>query len=55
MTIPTDGMVIVRDTVLDPGVYFLPNGITINADGVTLDGSGALITGSNRTGHGVTV
>lgn len=55
MTIPTDGMIIVQDTVLDPGVYFLPHGITIAADGVTLDGNGALITGLSRTGRGVIV
>lgn len=55
MTIPTNGKVITQDTVLDPGVYFLPNGLTIDADDVTLDGNGAVIIGANRTGCGVVV
>jgi len=53
MTIPTDGMIIHQDTVLDPGVYFLPNGISIEADDVTLDGSGATLIGLNRAGIGL--
>ena len=53
--IPTDGMVIRTDTVLAPGVYYLPQGITIAADGVTLDGGGALLIGSDRTGTGIRI
>lgn len=55
MTIPTDGMLIEQDIVFDPGVYFLPNGITIAADGLTVDGNGAMIIGSNRAGRGLTM
>jgi type 1 fimbria pilin len=55
MSVPTDGMVITKDTVLQPGVYHLPNGVTIAADGVTLDGNGALLIGNHRTGVGVRV
>jgi parallel beta-helix repeat protein len=55
MVVPTDGMVITQDTVLEPGVYYLPNGVTIAADGVTLDGNGAILVGNNRTGVGVCV
>jgi parallel beta-helix repeat protein len=50
---PTDGMVIREDTVLAPGVYPLPNGITLEADGITLDGGGAMLVGSDRQGSGL--
>jgi parallel beta-helix repeat protein len=53
--VPTEGMVINTDTVLRPGVYMLPQGITIAADGVTLDGSQALLLGSQRQGRGLTL
>ena len=36
--IPTDGMIITQDTRLAPGVYVLPNGITLDADNITLEG-----------------
>jgi len=42
--IPTDGMVIKSDTVLEPGTYLLPNGISIAASGITLDMNGAIIS-----------
>lgn len=48
-------MYITEDTVLTPGVYYMPNGITINADHVTLDGNGALLIGKMFQGHGVSV
>jgi len=51
---PTDGMVVTEDSTLEPGVYFLPNGITIGADGVNLDCGGAVLVGSNRQGRGIT-
>ena len=35
--IPTNGMQITRDTTLAPGVYELPDGITIAADNVTVE------------------
>jgi len=53
--VPTDGMVITIDTVLRPGVYVLPKGITIAANGVTLDGSNALLLGRERQGRGLTL
>ena len=46
-------MKIAHDTKLLPGVYFLPNGIHIDADDITLDGNGALIIGQNFKGRGV--
>ena len=49
-TRPIDGMRITEDTILQPGVYYLPRGIVIDADNVTLDGSGATIIGKNRQG-----
>jgi parallel beta-helix repeat protein len=55
MVAPTDGMTITENTMLAPGVYVLPHGITIAADHVTLDGSGALILGAGRKGRGVTI
>jgi parallel beta-helix repeat protein len=55
LVIPEDGMVIERDTVLYPGVYYLPNGVFIAEDGVTLDGNGALLIGKDFNGRGVRV
>lgn len=54
MVTPSDGMLITADTVLAPGVHYLPNGLTIAADGVTLDGGGALLVGAG-VGRGVSV
>ncbi|MGE5221594.1 MAG: right-handed parallel beta-helix repeat-containing protein [Omnitrophica WOR_2 bacterium] len=55
MLVPHDGMSITQDAVFQPGVYYLPGGMTIDADGITLDGNGALLIGNNRTGSGVRV
>ncbi|MCS7057054.1 MAG: right-handed parallel beta-helix repeat-containing protein [Thermoflexales bacterium] len=55
LVIPEDGMSITRDTVLRPGVYHLPNGLSIAKDGVTLDGNGALIIGDDFKGRGVSI
>lgn len=55
MTVPSDGMVITKNTVFQFGTYYLPKGISIVADGVTLDGNGALIIGDGRKEHGVSV
>lgn len=38
-----------RDTQLEPKVYLLPEGITIDSDNVTLDGQGATIMGTDKT------
>jgi len=46
---------ITRDTPLEPRVYFMPEGITIDSDNVTLDGQGATIIGTDKTGQGVSV
>ena len=53
--LPEDGMTLTRDTVLQPGVYFLPNGISIDGDDVTLDGNGALLIGEGGQGRGVSM
>lgn len=55
IVIPTDGMTLREDTAFAPGVYYLPNGITIDADGITLDGNGAVLVGSERQGQGIRV
>jgi parallel beta-helix repeat protein len=52
---PTDGMAITQDTVLAPGVYLLPSGITIAADQITIDGNGAVLVGVGRMGCGITI
>ncbi len=54
LVVPTDGMTITQDTVLEPGVYLLPNGIAIGADNITLDCRGATLVGINREGRGIT-
>ncbi len=53
--VPTDGMVLREDTVLAPGIYCLPNGLSISEPGVTLDGNGAILIGADRKGCGVSV
>lgn len=55
LLVPTDGLVIRSDVRLRPGVYVLPEGLTIAADGVTLDGNGATLVGADRQGAGVTI
>lgn len=50
MITPTNGLVITEDTTLAPGVYFLPNGITIASDNLTLDGNGAVLVGQKQQG-----
>lgn len=52
---PTAQMVITEDTRFEPGVYLLPEGITIAANGVTLDGAGAQLIGVNRQGVGLEI
>lgn len=52
---PTNGMIIQSDARLEPGVYYLPDGITIDADAITLDGNGAVIIGDRRNGTGVSI
>jgi parallel beta-helix repeat protein len=44
-----------KDTQLEPQVYFIPEGITIDSDNVTLDGQGAIIIGADKTGQGIRV
>ena len=44
-----NGLRIDRDTQLEPKVYLLPEGITIDADNMTLDGQGATIMGTDKT------
>ena len=48
-----NGIRINKDTRLEPKVYFLPEGITIDSNNVTLDGQGATIMGSDKTGQGI--
>lgn len=56
MTTETKGsLVIHEDTVLQPGIYDLPEGILMEGDNLTLDGNGALLVGMGRNGRGVTV
>jgi parallel beta-helix repeat protein len=50
-----NGLTINRATTLEPKVYLLPEGITIDSDNVTLDGQGATIVGINKTGLGINV
>jgi parallel beta-helix repeat protein len=51
---PTDRMSITKNTTLQPGIYLVPNGITIDADNVTLDCNGAVLIGAKREGRGIT-
>jgi len=40
-----NGITIKQNTKLEPKVYLLADGITIDSDNVTLDGHGAIIMG----------
>lgn len=46
---PTDGMRISEDTRFAPGVYYLPNGLTIGADNITIEGDNTLIVSNAQT------
>ena len=46
---------ITKDTQLEPTIYMLPEGITIDSDNVTLDGRGATIMGTDKTGAGIQI
>jgi parallel beta-helix repeat protein len=48
-----NGLRITNDTQLEPKVYLLPEGITIDADNITLDGQGATILGMDKAGEGI--
>lgn len=50
---PADGMSLVADTRLKPGVYVLPNGLSLDRDGITLDGNGATLVGVGRQNRGI--
>jgi parallel beta-helix repeat protein len=50
-----NGLRIHVDTQLEPRIYVLPEGITIDSNNVTLDGRGATIIGADKTGTGITV
>lgn len=50
-----NGLRINKDTQLEPQVYVLPEGITIDSDHVTLDGRGATILGTDKTSQGISV
>lgn len=52
--IPENGMLVRENTTLEPGVYMLPDGITVDADNITLDCNGAVLIGANREGRAVT-
>ncbi len=52
---PTNGMVITQNTTFVPGVYSLPDGITVGADGITIDGGGVVLVGDGRKGRGVSL
>lgn len=53
--VPNNRMSITANTRLEPGVYLVPDGISIDADDVTLDGNGATLVGVNREGVGINV
>jgi parallel beta-helix repeat protein len=50
-----NGLRIDKDTQLEPQVYSMPEGITIDSDNITLDGQGATIMGIDKTGEGIRV
>ncbi len=55
MITPTDSLYLTENTLLHPGVYYIPNGLIIAEDGITLDGNGALLIGKDHNGYGVSL
>jgi parallel beta-helix repeat protein len=51
--IPADGMVITESVRLEPGIYVLPNGISIGMDHVTVEAKDVLILSPTQTGVGI--
>ncbi|MBI5670089.1 MAG: right-handed parallel beta-helix repeat-containing protein [Chloroflexi bacterium] len=51
--VPTDQMVITEDTMFAPGVYHLPNGLTIGADNIIVAGDDTLIVSAKQEGVGI--
>lgn len=47
--------VVIQDLQLEPRVYFIPEGLTIDADNITLDGRGATLVGTDKMGEGIRV
>src|SRR5574342_613030 len=54
-TVSMNELRVSQDTRLEPKVYLLPEGITIDSDNLTLDGQGAIIMGMDKTGQGIKV
>src|SRR5882762_7078803 len=52
--VPFDGQVIDTDTVVAPGTYALPNGLTLAGDGVHVDLTGVTLQGAGANA-GLTV
>jgi parallel beta-helix repeat protein len=52
---PTNGMILTEDTRFEPGIYVLPDGLTLAADGIILDGGGATLIGRGYKGDGLTI
>ena len=52
---PTDGMQIDESMSLTPGIYQLPNGISIIASNVVVQMEGVILVGTNFTNVGITV
>lgn len=55
MVTPTDGMSLTESARIEPGVYFLPNGIRIAKPEVRLVGKGVTLIGADRHGIGVSI
>jgi parallel beta-helix repeat protein len=52
---PSNGMCLKESVRLEPGVYFLPNGISVGADGVEVDAEGVTLIGAGKAGAAVTI
>jgi parallel beta-helix repeat protein len=52
---PREGMVIRESVRLEPGVYFLPEGIRVEKDHVQVEGQGVLLVGNGRQGRGLLI
>ena len=50
---PTDGMIVSENTRFAPGVYYLPNGLSVGADDVTIEGDNTLIVSNVQEGVGI--
>ncbi len=52
---PIDGATLTESVRFEPGVYFVPRGISIGRPGIRVEGEGVTLVGANKEGVGVSL